>query len=165
MPDELKQATAVPSYSLAERDRRWGLARSFMEREMLDALLVFSEHEDAGPAPVCFDTWFTNDRAGTTVLFPRSGDPTVFMPLPTFMIDHMESLRRRDGSWVAPGNVRLGPLFQLDRRRDRRAGVQTGEDRSFRPRALYSMAPGGHRTVRDVERHPNPGFPTPSSSP
>lgn len=102
------QHLSVPMYSLAERDRRWTLARSFMEREGLDALLVFSEHEDAGPAPVCFDTWFTNDRAGTTVLLPRAGEPVVFMPLPTFMLDHMEALRRGDGSWVAPHNVRLG---------------------------------------------------------
>ena len=100
--------SAVPIFSLAERDRRWNVARAFMNRERLDALLVFGEHEDAGPAPVCFDTWFTNDRAGTTVLFPRTGEPVVFMPLPTFLLDHMEAVRRGDGSWVAAKDVRLG---------------------------------------------------------
>lgn len=104
----IAQNHSVPMYSLAERDRRWTIARSFMEREGLDALLVFSEHEDAGPAPACFDTWFTNDRAGATVIFPSTGEPVVLVPLPTFMLDHMESLRRGDGSWVAPHNIRLG---------------------------------------------------------
>jgi len=68
--------TVVPMFSLAERDRRWDLARSFMDREGLDALLVFGEHEDAGPAPFCLDTWFTNDRPGAIVVFPRTGEPT-----------------------------------------------------------------------------------------
>ena len=46
----------VPSYSIAERDRRWNLAREFIKREPLAALLVFGEHEDAGPAPFAYDT-------------------------------------------------------------------------------------------------------------
>jgi hypothetical protein len=65
---------SVPMYSLDERDRRWRLACSFMDREGLDALLVFSEHEDGGPAALCFDTWLTNDRPGAIVVFPRVGE-------------------------------------------------------------------------------------------
>jgi Xaa-Pro aminopeptidase len=87
---------AVPSYSLAERDRRWNLTRAFLEREGLDALIVFGEHEDAGSAPVYLDTWFTNDRPGATVVFPQVGQP--------FSL----SMFSGDAVWVPPENTRLG---------------------------------------------------------
>jgi Xaa-Pro aminopeptidase len=98
--------STVPTFSLAERDRRWALARTFMEREGLDALLVFGEHEDAGPAPVACDTWFTNGRAGTTVVMPRTGDPVSLLPGPMFIMDHLESSRRGDVMWIPPKNLR-----------------------------------------------------------
>ncbi|MFJ6849711.1 M24 family metallopeptidase [Streptomyces sp. NPDC091271] len=96
----------VPAFSMAERDRRWDLARAFMDREGLDALLVFGEHEDAGPAPFAYDTWFTNGRAGTTVIFPRGGDPVVLFPMEMFARDHLESTRRGDTMWVPPRGIR-----------------------------------------------------------
>lgn len=97
---------AVPTYSIAERDRRWNLAREFMQREGLDALLVFGEHEDAGPAPFAYDTWFTNARAGTTVVFPRDGDPLSLLPMEMFWRDYLECGRRGDTIWIAPNNIR-----------------------------------------------------------
>lgn len=97
---------AVPTFSMAERDRRWGLARAFMASEGLDALLVFGEHEDAGPAPFAYDTWFTNGRAGTTVVFPRDGDPVSLFPMEMFTKDHLESTRRGDTMWIPAENVR-----------------------------------------------------------
>jgi Xaa-Pro aminopeptidase len=97
---------AVPTFSTAERDRRWDLAREFMDREGLDALLVFGEHEDAGPAPFAHDTWFTNSRAGTTVVFPRDGDPIALFPMEMFTKDHLESTRRGDTVWIPPRNIR-----------------------------------------------------------
>ena len=96
----------VPTYSIAERDRRWNLAREFMQREGLDALLVFGEHEDAGPAPFAYDTWFTNARAGTTVIFPRDGDPLSLLPMEMFWRDYLECRRRGDTIWIAPNNIR-----------------------------------------------------------
>ena len=69
----------VPTFSIAERDRRWNLARTYMQRENLHAMLVFGEHEDYDPATVAFDTWFTNARAGTTIFFPKGGDPISFV--------------------------------------------------------------------------------------
>ncbi|MEO3876595.1 M24 family metallopeptidase [Nonomuraea sp. B12E4] len=96
----------VPTFSLAERDRRWDLARAFMEGEGLDALLVFGEHEDAGPAPFAYDMWFTNARAGTTVIFPRDGDPISLFPMEMFARDHLESTRRGDIMWIPPQNIR-----------------------------------------------------------
>ncbi|WP_432834803.1 M24 family metallopeptidase [Dactylosporangium sp. CA-092794] len=91
---------------MAERDRRWSLARAFMEREGLDALLVFGEHEDAGPAAVAYDTWFTNGRPGTTVVFPRPGEPISLLPAPMFILDHLESTRQGDIMWIPPKNLR-----------------------------------------------------------
>ncbi|MEV8506133.1 M24 family peptidase [Actinoplanes sp. NPDC051475] len=96
----------IPVFSIAERDRRWDLARTFMTREGLDALLVFGEHEDAGPAPVAYDTWFTNGRAGATVVLPRTGEPISLLPGPMYIMDHLESSRRGEAMWIAPENLR-----------------------------------------------------------
>ncbi len=54
----------VPARTTTERDRCRTLIRRFMNREGLDALLVFGEHEDAGPAPVSYGTWFAHGRPG-----------------------------------------------------------------------------------------------------
>lgn len=77
-----------------------------MAREDLDALLVFGEHEDAGPAPFAFDTWFTNSRAGTTVVFPRDGEPVALFPMEMFATDHLETTRRGDITWIPPEDMR-----------------------------------------------------------
>lgn len=98
----------VPSYSDAERERRWSVTRAFMEREGLDALIVFGEHEDAGPAPFCFDTWLTNDCPGATVVFPRDGQPTALVPVLTFLEDKHEAVRRGDDVWIPPEHSRVG---------------------------------------------------------
>ncbi|MFD4636951.1 M24 family metallopeptidase [Lentzea sp. NPDC058436] len=98
--------THVPTLSMAERNRRWDLARSFMAREGVEALLVFGEHEDAGPAAVAYDTWFTNDRPGATVIFPRGGEPIALLPGPMFIMDHVESTRRGEAMWISPQNLR-----------------------------------------------------------
>lgn len=108
MPAITGQYSDIPTYSLAERDRRWSLARTFMDREDLDALIVFGEHEDAGAAPFCFDTWFTNDRSGMTVVFPRTGEPIAFVPMLTYILNHMEASRRGDGSWITAKEIRIG---------------------------------------------------------
>jgi Xaa-Pro aminopeptidase len=101
------QRTSVPVYSLAERDRRWNLACSFMEREDLDGLVVFGEG-DAGPAPFTFDSWFTNDRPGVLLVFPRNQTPTALVPIPTFLFDHREAVHRGDDLWLAADDLRLG---------------------------------------------------------
>lgn len=98
----------VPTLSLAERDRRWNLARAFMEREDLEALIVFGEHEDAGAAPFSFDAWFTNDRAGMTVIFSRAGELTAFVPMSTYINTHLAESRRGNVSWFSPAQIRVG---------------------------------------------------------
>lgn len=98
--------TSSPTFSMTERDRRWDLAREFMKRNGLDALLVFGEHEDAGPAAFAYDTWFTNSRAGTTVVFPRDNEPVSLFPMEMFATDHLEGARRGDVTWIPPENMR-----------------------------------------------------------
>jgi Xaa-Pro aminopeptidase len=100
--------TAVPTLSVAERDRRWELARQLMAREDLDALVVFGEHEDAGPAQVAYDTWFTNERPGTTIIFPRESGPIVHLPGGMFFLDLLEAGRRGHESWIPARDVRAG---------------------------------------------------------
>jgi len=88
-----------------------------MEREGLNALIIFGEHEDSGPATVAYDTWFTNVRAGTTIIFPvtgdpvsllpMTGDPVSLLPMTTFTVDHLESSRRGDTVWIPAKNLRL----------------------------------------------------------
>jgi len=41
----------VPTYSLAERDRRWALARELMAAEEVEALVCYGEHEYVEAAP------------------------------------------------------------------------------------------------------------------
>ena len=106
MLSETPSHPVVPTFSMAERDRRWDLARGFMERAGLDALLVHGEHEDAGAAPFAYDTWFTNDRPGTTVVFPRAGDPVSLFPMEMFAKGHLESARRGEILWIPPRDVR-----------------------------------------------------------
>lgn len=110
-------ADGSPNYSTAERDRRWDLARTFMQREGLDALLVYGEHEDVGPAPFAYDTWFSNGRAGTTIVLPRHGEPLSLFPMEMFTKDHLESARRGGPSWIRPACIRSS--------RDSRAIVDT----------------------------------------
>lgn len=98
----------IPTYSLAERDRRWSLARTFMDDRGLDALLIFGEHEDAGPAIFCIDTWFTNDRAGMTVVVPRTEEPIAFVGISTYVNDHLMAHRRGEASWITPERICVG---------------------------------------------------------
>ncbi len=99
---------SAPAYSLAERDRRWNLARKFMEQQGVDGLIVFGEHEDAGPAPYCYDNWFTNDRPGSTVVFPRMGRPIVLTLLPACVVDHFQATDRGEKLWILPEDIRVG---------------------------------------------------------
>ena len=108
MPASNDRNVDVPTLSLAERDRRWNLARAFMERENLEALIVFGEHEDAGAGPHSFDTWFTNDRAGMIVIFSRDGELTAFVPMSTYINTHLAESARGDVSWFAPAQIRVG---------------------------------------------------------
>ncbi|NJP97738.1 M24 family metallopeptidase [Nonomuraea sp. FMUSA5-5] len=96
-----------PRYSIAERDRRWNLARDLMDDEGVQALVVYGEHEMVYPAPYAPDTYFTNDRPGAIVVFPRDADPIVLVGTPMTIGDHIEAQRRGEATWITPGNMRV----------------------------------------------------------
>lgn len=98
----------VPAYSLAERDRRWNLTRNLLEKQGLDALIVYGEHDDAGPAPYTYDNWFTNDKPGSTVVFPRTGKPLILMMLPGVIVEHVKAGNRGEETWFAAEDIRIG---------------------------------------------------------
>lgn len=100
--------TAVPMYSPAERNRRWNLACAFMDQEGVDGLIVFGEHEDSGPATFRLDKWFTNDRPGSTVVFPQTGEPISLVPFTPFLIAHLDAWRKGETMWIRLSNIRLG---------------------------------------------------------
>lgn len=99
---------SVPGYSLAERDRRWAIARSVMAAKDLEALIVYGEHECAGVAPFAPDVYFTNDRPGATVVFAGDSDPVSLVRVPAFICDHIEATRHGEQMWIEPRNMRLG---------------------------------------------------------
>jgi Xaa-Pro aminopeptidase len=98
---------SFPTFSLAERDRRWKVAREVMDQENVDVLLVAGDRNPGAPmsAP---DTYLTNDRPGAWVVFPRQGEPTIFVWSAQVITAHVEGSRHNEGSWVDPENMRLG---------------------------------------------------------
>jgi Xaa-Pro aminopeptidase len=97
-----------PTLSLAERERRWSGARAFMAEHEVDALLIFGERDGSGNPQVSPDVYFTGERAGGTLIFPRDGDPIVHVWGTNSLADHMEAVRRGDESWLRPDQYRLG---------------------------------------------------------
>ena len=97
--------TTPPTFSLAERDRRWELARQLMDRAGVDALIVYGDREGTGPAPFAPDTWFTNDRPGSIVVVPRHAEPIAPVMFPMAVADHIEATRRGEQLWIRPENI------------------------------------------------------------
>jgi Xaa-Pro dipeptidase len=103
----------VPEFSLAERDRRWNIARQIMEEMDLEGLVVFGSREGAFPAPFAMDNFFTNDRPGACVVFPRNGQPRV-LAFALAANDHMQAMERSEAVWIRPENFYAGaPKGQL----------------------------------------------------
>jgi Xaa-Pro dipeptidase len=94
----------VPSFSLAERDRRWNIGRQIMDEQDLGALIVFGSREGAFPAPFAFDTFFTNDRPGAIVVFPRDRQP-VALVFALAVNDHMQARDRGESVWIRPEHL------------------------------------------------------------
>ncbi|MEU6579446.1 M24 family metallopeptidase [Nocardia sp. NPDC046763] len=101
-----------PNYSLSERDRRWALARELMDEQGVDALVVYGEHENGGPAPFAPDVYFTNERPGAIVVFPRDADPISLVWSPMHVADHIEARRRGEACWTEPQNMRVAKHAQ-----------------------------------------------------
>jgi len=117
----------VPTYSLAERDRRWALANRLMEAEGLDALLVYGDRELAFPAGFAPDTWFTNDRPGCIVILPKDREPIAVAFLPTVVEDHIQAARSGKTGWLRAENIHVGKMGSnvAQIRQDRELGKAT----------------------------------------
>jgi Xaa-Pro dipeptidase len=98
---------AIPQFSLAERDRRWNIGRQIMEEMDLEGLVVFGSREGAFPAPFSMDNYFTNDRPGAIVVFPRDGEPRV-LAFALAANDHLQAMRRGEAVWIRPENFYAG---------------------------------------------------------
>lgn len=102
--------TKVPTFSRAERDRRWGLARRLMDEQGLDALIVYGDREASFPAPFAPDTYFTNDRPGAVIVFPRGGEPISLVAFPMAVADNMQARLRQESTWIRPENIYAGKM-------------------------------------------------------
>jgi Xaa-Pro dipeptidase len=105
-----QRRTTIPTFSRVERDRRWGLARHLMEQEGLDALIVYGDREASFPAPFAPDTYFTNDRPGAVVVFPRAGEPISLVAFPMAVADNMQARLRDEAVWIRPENMYAGKM-------------------------------------------------------
>jgi Xaa-Pro aminopeptidase len=105
----------VPTYSLAERDRRWALARELMAAEEVEALVCYGEHECVEAAPFAPDAYFSNDRPGAIVVFCRAADPVQLHWSNMSIQTHLEAAKIGAPMWIAPENIRAGSVFQPGR--------------------------------------------------
>ncbi len=105
----------VPTYSLAERDRRWALAREIMAAEDIEALIAYGGHECTGTAAFAPDAYFSNDRPGSIVIFCRDADP-VQLTWPNLPVQALlEAARRGEAMWIDPASIRAGSVLQSGR--------------------------------------------------
>lgn len=100
----------VPVFSDAERERRWALANQLMDEEELDALIVYGDRESAFPAAFAPDTYLTNERPGSIVIFPKDGEPIAIVFLTTVVEDHIQATHTHSQGWLRPENIYVGKL-------------------------------------------------------
>jgi Xaa-Pro aminopeptidase len=123
-----------PAYSLAERDRRWALARRLMAAEDVEALVVCGGRECAGGLAFAPDAYFSNDRPGSVVIFCRDEDPVQLVrpdrpdagqPEPGLPGNQMwiDPARARPGRDLRPGVDAAGVVEVLRERHLERAAV------------------------------------------
>jgi Xaa-Pro aminopeptidase len=103
----MNRPSTVPGFSFAERDRRWNIGRQIMDEMDLEGLVVFGSREGAFPAPFAMDNFFTNDRPGAIVVFPRDGEPRV-LAFALAANDHLQATDRAEQVWIRPENFYAG---------------------------------------------------------
>lgn len=105
----MKTSMTIPlPLSLAERDRRWKIAQTIMERNRLDTLIIYGDRESAAPAPFCIDHYFTNDRLGSVVIFHKDKKPVIITFASMMIADHMQASLRGDQQWIEPEQIYVG---------------------------------------------------------
>ena len=98
----------VPAYPLAERDRRWALARKLMAAEDADALIAYGAHECAGEAGLAPDSYFSNDLPGSVVIFCGDADPVPLVTSNLPVQAHLKAARRGCPAWIGSADIRVG---------------------------------------------------------
>ncbi|MEE9926027.1 M24 family peptidase [Brucella intermedia] len=98
----------APRLSLSERDRRWIIARKIMKLAGVDGLIVYGDRESSAPAPFSPDSYFTNDRLGSIVIFKGDEPPIVLAFAPMAVSDHMQARLRGDQQWLEPEQIYVG---------------------------------------------------------
>jgi Xaa-Pro aminopeptidase len=114
----MREHLELPRLSLVERDRRWRAARQEMDARGLDCLVLWGW-------PAMWDFCTANARYLCPVggnaefnilVFPRHGDPTCFVLMPTFLDgwrasqEWVTDIRARRGSWADSVAQRIGEL-------------------------------------------------------
>ncbi len=107
---ENKNKLNVPTYSEKEKERRWGIANQIMEEENLDVLIIYGDREGAFPAPFAPDTYFTNERPGSIVIFPKGREPISVVVLITVVEDHIQANFGKNHGWIKPENMYVGKM-------------------------------------------------------
>ena len=120
----MRDVLELPRLSLRERDRRWAAVRKEMAARDLDCLVLWGW-------PLMWDFCIANARylcpvggnaEFNVLVFPREGDPTCFVLMPTFLEgwrsaqDWVGDIRARKGTWADSVAERIKEL-KLDRGR------------------------------------------------
>ncbi len=100
----------VPTYSQNEKLRRWNIANRIMEEEALDVLIIYGDREGSFPASYAPDVYFTNERPGAIVIFPKNEEPISVVSLITVVEDHIQANRTYSNGWVRPENMYVGKM-------------------------------------------------------
>lgn len=114
----MRSTLELPALSLTERDRRWSLVRDEMAKRDLDVLVLWGW-------PAVWDFCTANARylcpvggnaEFNVLIFPRDGDPTCFVLMPTFVEgwrrtqNWVSDIRSRKGTWADTVAARLREL-------------------------------------------------------
>ena len=100
----------IPTYSEAEKKRRWKIANQIMEEEELDALVIYGDREGAFPASYAPDSYFTNERTGSIVIFPKNKGPISVVFLLTVIEDHIQENFGESKGWIKAENMYTGKM-------------------------------------------------------
>ena len=178
----MRNVLELPRLSLRERDRRWAAVRKDMAARDLDCLVLWGW-------PLMWDFCIANARylcpvggnaEFNVLVFPREGDPTCFVLMPTFLEgwrsaqDWVGDIRARKGTWADSVAERIKEL-KLERGRIGMDGLAGPLDPDgWLPHSVYlrlqellsgaklvasrrHAGEGAHHQERRRARHPRQG--------
>src|SRR5579864_7161679 len=177
----MRDTLELPRLSLRERDRRWAAVRKDMAARDLDCLVLWGW-------PLMWDFCIANARylcpvggnaEFNVLVFPRQGDPTCFVLMPTFLEGWRSAqawvgdIRARKGTWADSVAERIKEL-KLERGRigmdglagpldpdgwvPQRLSAPAGASARRQARASRRHAgEGAHHQKRRRARHPRQG--------